>query len=250
MHWKYPDFPCWMISNQSDPCKNLPSCPNKGRHDWNHNVRISWFRQQTKSCILGSACLKERYLQYQAKKKNKKNSLVTIWWLLYIFSILRSFLLGFLKSMGASVSQRTQWGRDHWATPTLEASLPENLEAEPSAEPSKMSQIQKLREGTVEPPQLFNGYFRWKCPCLDYQVHQRSMNKKHVTAYIYIYTYDAASYLWTKIVANKRTILSKTSPSRKNYSPWPFGMASCPRETWLKWHLMVVFWASQNNLSF
>ena len=47
--------------------------------------------------ILGIACLKEGYLQYQAKKKNKKNSLVTIWWLLYIFSIVRSFLLGFLK---------------------------------------------------------------------------------------------------------------------------------------------------------
>lgn len=149
--------------------------------------------------------------------------------------------------MGASGPQRTQWGRDHWATPTLEASLPENLEAEPSR--TVKDEPKRSCVGTVV-HHNWNGCLRWKCPCLDYQVHQRSMNKKHVTAYIYIYIYDAASYLWTKIVANKRTILSKPSPSRKKHSPSPFGMASfsCPCETWLNWHLMVVFWASQKTI--
>lgn len=95
--------------------------------------------------ILGIACLKECYLQYQAKKKNKTNSLVTIWWLLYIFSIVRSFLLGFLKQ----ITQSVPWGLPDpngpseeetiglpplWRHPSLRILRPNRQE------PSKMSQ--------------------------------------------------------------------------------------------------------------
>lgn len=52
---------------------------------------------------------------------------------------------------------------------------------------------------------------------------------------LHIYIYNIHMMLHhtcgLKIVANKRTILSKPSPSRKKHSPSPFGMASCPCET-------------------